>query len=87
MKRINMFALASVALLALSGCGTTSVFDRDRPDEFAVSRSKPLQVPTEFALPAPAPDAPRPQDGDTKEQVLDAMFGGAASAPRPQSAK
>ena len=87
MKRINMFAVALVAFLALSGCGTTSVFDRDRPDEFAVSRSKPLQVPTEFKLAAPTPDAPRPQDGDTKEQVLDAMFGGAAPAPRPQSAQ
>jgi hypothetical protein len=87
MKRINMFAAASVALFALSGCGTTSVFDRDRPDEFAVSRSKPLQVPTEFALPAPTPDAPRPQEDDTKQQVLDAMFGSAAPAPRPQSAQ
>ena len=87
MKRINMFAAASVALLALSGCGTTSVFDRDRPDEFAVSRAKPLQVPTEFKLATPTPDAPRPQDGDTKEQVLDAMFGGAAPATRPQSAQ
>lgn len=83
MKRINMFAAASVTLLALSGCGTTSVFDRDRPDEFAVTRSKPLQVPAEFKLSTPTPDAPRPQDGDTKEQVLDAMFGGAAPAPRP----
>jgi uncharacterized lipoprotein len=87
MKRINMFAAASVALLALSGCGTTSVFDRDRPDEFAVSRSKPLQLPAEFTLPAPTADAPRPQDGDTQQQVLDAMFGGAAPAPRPQSAQ
>jgi len=63
------------------------VFDRERPDEFAVSRSKPLEVPTEFALPAPTADAPRPQDGDTKQQVLDAMFGGAAPATRPQSAQ
>lgn len=83
MKRINIFAAASLALIALSGCGTTSVYDRDRPDEFAVTRSKPIQVPTTFNLPAPTPNAPRPQDGDTKQQVLDAMFGGAAPAPRP----
>lgn len=83
MKRISILAAASVAILALSGCGTTSIYDRDRPDEFAVSKSKPIQVPTEFTLPAPTPNAPRPQDGDTKEQVLDAMFGGAAPAPRP----
>ena len=85
MKRMNIFAAASVAILALSGCGTTSVYERDRPDEFAVTRSKPIQVPTEFTLPAPTPNAPRPQDGDTKQQVLDAMFGGAVPASRPQS--
>jgi uncharacterized lipoprotein len=75
--------LAAVAALAVSGCGSTSVFDRERPDEFAVTRAKPIEVPKEFTLPAPAPDAPRPQDGDTKTQVLDAMFGGPAPAPRP----
>jgi len=82
MKRISILAAASVAILALSGCGTTSIYDRDRPDEFAVSKSKPIEVPTEFTLPTPTPNAPRPQDGDTKQQVLDAMFGGAAPAPR-----
>ena len=82
MKRIPILAAASIAVLALSGCGTTSIYDRDRPDEFAVSRSKPIEVPTEFNLPAPTPNAPRPQDGDTKQQVLDAMFGGAAPTPR-----
>lgn len=82
MKRITIIAAASMAVLALSGCGTTSIYDRDRPDEFAVSKSKPIQVPTEFNLPAPTPNAPRPQDGDTKQQVLDAMFGGTAPAPR-----
>lgn len=74
--------LAGVVVASLSGCGTTSVYDRERPDEFAVTRSKPIVVPAEFTLPAPTPDAPRPQDGDTKEQVLDAMFGGTAPAPR-----
>lgn len=82
MKRITIIAAASMAVLALSGCGTTSIYDRDRPDEFAVSKSKPIQVPTEFNLPAPTPNAPRPQEGDTKQQVLDAMFGGTAPAPR-----
>lgn len=74
--------LAGLAVAMLSGCGTTSIYDRERPDEFAVTRSKPIVVPAEFTLPAPTPDAPRPQDGDTKEQVLDAMFGGTAPAPR-----
>ncbi|MBL0923169.1 MAG: DUF3035 domain-containing protein [Sphingomonadaceae bacterium] len=80
MKR-NMI-LAVAALTALSGCGTTSVFDRERPDEFAVTRAKPIEVPKDFTLPPPQEGAPRPQDGDTKTQVLDAMFGGTAPAPR-----
>jgi len=83
MKRISILAAATIAIAALSGCGSTSVFDRERPDEFAVTRSKPIQVPSEFTLPAPTPNAPRPQDGDTKQQVLDAMFGGTTPAPRP----
>jgi hypothetical protein len=84
MKRISILAAASVAIFALSGCGTTSIYDRERPDEFAVSRSKPIEVPKTFTLPTPTPNAPRPQDGDTKEQVLDAMFGGAATATAPR---
>ena len=80
MKR--KYILAGLAVAALSGCGTTSIYDRERPDEFAVTRSKPIQVPTEFVLPAPTPDAPRPQDGDTKDQMLEAMFGAAAPAPK-----
>jgi len=78
MKRISILAAASVAILALSGCGTTSIYDRERPDEFAVSRSKPLEVPKTFNLPTPTPNAPRPQDGDTKPHGLDAKFGGNA---------
>jgi uncharacterized lipoprotein len=74
--------LAAIAIAALSGCGSTSILDRERPDEFAVTRSKPIEVPKEFTLPAPTPDAPRPQDGDTKQLVLDAMFGGTAPAPK-----
>ena len=81
MKR--KYILAGFAVASLSGCGTTSIYDRERPDEFAVTRSKPIQVPTEFVLPAPTPDAPRPQDGDTKDQMLEAMFGGTAPAPKP----
>ena len=85
MKRILISAAASVAILTLSGCGTTSIYQRDRPDEFAVTRSEPIQVPAEFNLPKPTPNAPRPQAGDTKQQVLDAMFGGNVPTSRPQS--
>ena len=69
----------AAALLALSGCGSTGVFDRDRPDEFAVTKAAPLNVPADLnTLPAPQPGTP-PQSTDTKADVLDAMFG----TPKP----
>lgn len=77
MTRKFITATASLlALTALSGCGSTGVFDRERPDEFAVSRAAPLSVPADLSsLPAPQPGAARPQEGDNKSAVLDAMFG------------
>ena len=68
--------------LALSGCGSTGFLNRERPDEFAVSRQAPLVVPPDFSLAPPNPGAPRPQDNDASSQALDALFGG----PAPRSA-
>ncbi len=83
MKHKYLIAIGGVAaFLSLSACGSTGLFDRKRPDEFAVSRQAPLVVPPDFALAPPAPGAARPQDGSTQEQVLDALFGG----PAPRSA-
>ena len=72
---IRKITLAAVAVLGLSGCGSSGLLDRERPDEFAVTRAAPLAVPTEFTLPPPQEGAPRPQEANTKQQVLDAMFG------------
>ena len=77
--RILVGTAALAALGTLSACGSSGLLDRERPDEFAVTRAAPLAVPATFTLPSPQPDAPRPQDGDTKQKMLDAMFG--ATAP------
>jgi hypothetical protein len=79
MRKITA-SLALISVMALSACSSSGLFNRDRPDEFAVSRAAPLVVPPDFSLSPPAPGAPRPQDGGSQEQVLDALFGG--SAPR-----
>jgi hypothetical protein len=75
-----VFATAAAATL-LSGCGAGSLFNRDRPDEFAVQRQAPLVVPPDFNLIPPAPGAPRPSDNTASQQALDALFGG----PAPRS--
>lgn len=73
-------ALAASALLA--GCASGGILNRDRPDEFAVSRQAPLVVPPDFTLVPPNPGAPRAQENDASRQALDALFGG--PAPRSQ---
>jgi hypothetical protein len=70
----------SCALLAACG-GSGGIFNRERPDEFAVQRQAPLVVPPDFTLTPPAPGAPRPTEGTAADQALEALFGG----PAPRS--
>lgn len=75
--------MAAAALALLSGCGGTGLFNRERPDEMAVTREPPLVIPPDFALKPPAPGTAASQQTDTIQQdALDAMFGG----PAPRSA-
>src|SRR3546814_5741750 len=55
---------------------SNSLFQRDRPDEMAVSRQAPLVVPPDFSPVPPAPGAARPGTDSTAEQTLQALFGG-----------
>lgn len=77
MTRKSIIACGSlIALGLLAGCTSGGVFDRERPDEFAVTRAKPLQVPGSFTLPAPQAEGSVPVDNaETQKQVLDALFG------------
>lgn len=75
------FAKLSIAIgLAsmLAACGSTGVFNRDRPDEFAVQRQAPLVIPPDFNLVPPSEGNPRPAEGSAAEQALEALFGGPA---------
>ena len=72
--------VGAVALVTLlGGCASGGgVLGRDRPDEFAVSRSAPLVIPPDFALRPPAAGTPSTQ-GTAGYQALEAMFGGEAA--------
>jgi hypothetical protein len=58
--------LALTLPLLLGGCGDdvsrTFGLQRDAPDEFQVTTRAPLSMPPDFALRAPRPGAPRPQE-------------------------
>lgn len=74
--------LAAGLVSTLSACGSSGLFNRERPDEFAVSRQAPLVIPPDFAMVPPAPGTPSAATVDSKAAALDAMFGG----PAPRSA-
>lgn len=74
--------LAAGLVSTLSACGSSGLFDRERPDEFAVSRQAPLVVPPDFALVPPAPGMPAAAVVDSSRAAMEAMFGG----PAPRSA-
>lgn len=80
MHNLVRSTVKSAAILGLAfgltGCGSTNIFDRDRPDEFAVSRQAPLVIPPDFVLEPPRPGAGRPQETVASEQALEVLFGG-----------
>ena len=86
MRKTALYSLAGCAVALsglLGGCSShSSLFNRVRPDEFAVTRQAPLIIPPDFGMTPPNPGAPRPQDVDSSRQALDALFGG----PAPRSA-
>ena len=76
-RKLPLIAGITLAATTLSACGSSGgVFNRDRPDEFAVSRQAPLVIPPDFALTPPTPGAVRPQSVPASQQALDALFGG-----------
>jgi hypothetical protein len=83
MRKISGILLATATTAMLSACGGGGgLFNRDRPDEFAVQRQLPLAVPPDFALTPPQPGAPRHANTNTQSQTLDALFGG--QSPRSE---
>jgi len=83
MRKLAPVILLASASAMLAACGAGGgVFNRERPDEFAVQRQAPLVVPPDFTLTPPAPGAPRPTEGTASEQALEAIFGGPAPRSR-----
>jgi len=79
MRSKLLLGSALVAMTLVSACSRG-----DRPgvmagrssnlDAFAVSKRAPLTIPPDFALLPPKPGAPRPQEADSSQQALSAMF-------------
>lgn len=65
-----------LAIMATSGCGKDgNPFAPPPPDEFAVIKRKPLQMPPRLGLPQPNPGAPSPLDIDPNREAEIALLG------------
>lgn len=87
MRKLLLSASLGASVLALSACGGGGgLFNRDRPDEFAVSRQAPLVIPPDFALVPPQPGAAPVASTDASRAAMEAMFGGPAARSATESA-
>lgn len=67
--------------VALSACAS----NRNRPDEFAVARQRPLVIPPDYSLVPPAPGTAVVQSQTVQSQTLDALFGGTQQRSRSEA--
>lgn len=80
MIKIRYTALSLLLCLGLSACGGSNIQEelglkKRAPDEFAVVKRAPLEMPPDYGLRPPTPGAPRPQEQSTSEQARQTVFG------------
>ena len=78
MRKTTAFSLTILALV-LTACGDVREnlgIKKKAPDEFAVIKRAPLELPPDYTLRPPNPGAPRPQEQTTVEEARQAIFGG-----------
>lgn len=88
MIRNRLKYMPLLALLLLPGCDRVKEelgLNRRAPDEFAVVRRAPLEMPPDLRLAMPQPGAPRPQEVSPADLAKASLLGGDPAA-RPATA-
>ena len=81
MKKTSLFLLplALSTALSLSACAglreAIGAGKNKTPDEFAVQKRAPLDIPYNITLPIPQPGAPRPQEVTPEQSAKDVILG------------
>lgn len=79
MKKTRLFLLLAGTATLLGACEGAKEqlgLTRTAPDEFAVIKRAPLEMPPDYSLRPPRPGTARPQETATDEQAKTAIFGG-----------
>lgn len=77
-----------ISLCFLAGCNSAKEslgLNRQAPDEFAVVKRAPLEMPPNYSLRPPKPGAPRPQEMQTAEQARKTVLGTTTSEAAGES--
>jgi hypothetical protein len=79
-KQFSRYALfcACLAATACEGVKDQVGLTRTSPDEFAVVKRAPLEMPPSYSLRPPAPGMARPQEQSTSDQAKQTVFGAEA---------
>ena len=83
MRFLLLILTLSISALSLSACEGAKKqlgLERDAPDEFAVVKRAPLEMPPEYSLRPPQPGAPRPQEQSTIDQARASVLGESGAA-------
>ena len=78
MNKVVTSAIVIAVSLSLAACEKTREqfdFSKKAPDEFAVVKRAPLEMPPNFEVKAPRPGAPRPQEQATDQLAREAILG------------
>lgn len=78
MKFSRILLMSVCAATMLSACDTAKQelgLNRSSPDEFAVVKRAPLEMPPDYNLRPPQPGAPRPQEQAMADQARTAVLG------------
>ncbi len=77
-KYISLISLLTISIISLSSCEGVKEelgLGRNVPDEFAVIKRAPLEIPDSLILPKPQPGVSRPQDISTDEEAIKTVLG------------
>ncbi len=78
MKKLLLSTAMIAASITMAACEKTREqfdFSKKAPDEFAVVKRAPLEMPPDYAIVAPKPGAPRPQEAATDQIARQTILG------------